>query len=480
MNLIPEQIPWNCNYLCTWYTQTMVALETVGADEESNNIRNLLNEHMLFEEDTFHIAPKKHMSGLILLLDDGWDVPYSPDMKTRNQFGSCIPDKERFASFGETGEEILCNLSKKVKEMGYSGLGLWISPQEVGKPAEMDLEKARKYWSERAKMCAKADIKYWKVDWGFRNEYAEYREMMTQCVKEHAPGLIIEHAVNEWAFKHINSPKHALAPKAEEFLRFSDAFRTYDIEAPFEDSLTLCRIYSLLYKWNNNNFKYQTKGYIVAEGQAMVAAGLGFNVGIMKYDNDVEALLNWQRISPPFAVAESDFKYSKNMLKESHYFSHMLTPWQTTIDELYEFEVPEVMVRGTKLPNVSCEGLKPFVIASVNPHTKAYAVSTIKRAVEPNYNMVGLADITIYPESYENMVGIFGYYNSLCIEFGNEIPKGAKVFVQCLLADEAVDVTDEVKICGNKITLDGIKLRKYASLSNEKNEDTPALVLAIK
>lgn len=165
MNLIPKKTYKNCNYLCTWYTQTKTAVETVGAGEKNNNIRNLLNEHSIFEQDIFHIVPKEHRSNLIFLLDDGWDVPYNADMETVRQFGSVHPDKERFASFGETAEERLCNISKKVKELGYAGLGLWIAPQEAEGYIYAD---SKEYWTERAKMCAKADIKLWKVDWGMQ------------------------------------------------------------------------------------------------------------------------------------------------------------------------------------------------------------------------------------------------------------------------------------------------------------------------
>lgn len=304
--------------------------------------------------------------------------------------------------------------------------------------------------------------------------------MMTQCVKKYAPGLVIEHALNGFTFKHIKSPNDDLVPFTTEVLKVSDAFRTYDVEEPFMDSLTLCRIYSLLYNWDNKDFKYNTKGYIIAEGQAMVAAGLGLNVGIMEYSEDMESLLNWQRISPPFSVAESDFKYSDNLLHESHYYSKTLTPWQTVMDIPYEFDVPAVMSRGTPLPRVKSDNIEPFVIASVNPDTKAYAVATLKRAIEPNYDLIGLADITVYPESYENPIGIFGYYKSLTIEFGNKIPDGAKVYVQCLLSDQAKDITSEVKICDNTLLLDGIKLRNYGTVTDQKTKTTPALVLKIE
>ena len=126
------------------------------------------------------------------------------------------------------------------------------------------------------------------------------------------------------------------------------------------------------------------------------------------------------------------------------------------------------------------DGEKPVVLASQNNKTKAYCVSTLKRTFDMNCNVVIAADITIFPEELNAPIGIFGYYKNLIIEFNKEIPKNAKVYAQCLLEDNAQEVTEFVEICGKKIKIDGKKLRSWGRKENAIGfcED-PALVIQI-
>ena len=193
INFIPKKAKANGNYLCSWSRQAEVARKFGITGETCSNMRDAINEEYLFgDEALYHFYKREFREGLIFMLDDGWDVPYGSEHHGGEEFyGSLHPDAEKFKSLGDTPLERLCNMSKKIKELGYVGLGLWISPN-YGKKDEngnIDYEDVRRYWEDRAELCHKADILYWKVDWGKFQRDGKYREIMTESCRKKAPGL---------------------------------------------------------------------------------------------------------------------------------------------------------------------------------------------------------------------------------------------------------------------------------------------------
>ena len=97
-------------------------------------------------------------------------------------------------------------------------------------------------------------------------------------------------------------------------LPYSDYFRTYDIQLPFEESATLNRVHCLLAD-NDDDMMCGSLGKVNIETCAYLAAALGFNLGIMRHNRETEAALRWQRIAPPFSVSEGNIfilkKYSQ-------------------------------------------------------------------------------------------------------------------------------------------------------------------------
>ena len=137
----------------------------------------------------------------------------------------------------------------------------------------------------------------------------------------------------------------------------------------------------------------------------------------------------------------------------------------------FEESAPAVMARGCELPEVIAVGeVIPFVVASKNPHTGAYSIATIKRTINPNVNVIGAADITFKVGSFDAPIGIFGYYNSLVLVFDEPVGD-ARIFVQDLMADEAVDVTEKCRVDGVKVMLSGDDMRLFGS-SARSDEDT--------
>ena len=132
INLIPETGRGEVlDYLCTWSAQTRWGLPkdvNLGPQE----MRDRLTEDFLFGEGgLLHgIAPEAR-GGLLVVLDDGWDVPAgSAPQKDLSAFGSLIVDEAKFPSCTGTPEERLRTLSERVRTLGYAGLGLWVAAEE--------------------------------------------------------------------------------------------------------------------------------------------------------------------------------------------------------------------------------------------------------------------------------------------------------------------------------------------------------------
>ena len=82
-----------------------------------------------------------------------------------------------------------------MKDLGWRGLGLWVSPQSVGENWSFNLPRERAYDELRRKMewCGEAGVAYLKVDWGARDGDIEYRRRMSELARELAPGMLVEH-----------------------------------------------------------------------------------------------------------------------------------------------------------------------------------------------------------------------------------------------------------------------------------------------
>ncbi len=479
VNFIPKEANFNGNYLCTWHMQGITAdkLSLTGVDD-GVRMRDALNEKTLFEtEEFYHPFPKEYRSGLVFLLDDGWDVPYGTE-GSMPIFGSVEPNAEKFASLGKTPEQRLCEISRRVKEMGYAGLGLWISPNNLNATEPFNMDVARKYWEERAGWCNAADVRYWKCDWGTFSRCPGYREMMTECVKKYAPNLLIEHARGFLPFHDMSNPQ-CVIDMCRAF-EYSDVLRTYDVQQPFADIETYFRANELLKGIDQSKVRHKVKGLVNVESQPMVAAGLGMNIGVMSRSYETDAVLRWQRICPPFSAIGCEYVTSEETVTDILRFDTEPSGWRNMQWKEFSVKVPMVAARGTRLPKVLAGQVKPIVLASRCPRSNALAVSTLRRNIDPNRYIAVPADVTVYPESLKTTVGVFGVYRSLTLEFENDVPKNATVWVQCLLDDTAVNATELISVSGNRLTFDGLLLRRLGHKAGDKyNDHEPALMIRI-
>ncbi len=480
INIITGNATTSGSYVCTWWNQSVAAAGMKLTGEGLSEWRDALCYEAIFgETNYYHIVPKELRKGLIFLLDDGWDLPPQTNPNTddsRQLYGAVAPDEIKFAQFGNTPEKRLKGISDKLKEMGYSGLGLWISPQQSS--LEKNITDDRQYWVKRAKWCHNAGVLYWKVDWGKEDNNDDYRKMMTECVHKYAPGLIVEHAIIQKPCTHNNYYGFFLKERAERVkyqMTFCDAYRTYDLLEPFDKTCTLQRAHEA---FMSPDKEATGLALVNAENMYTIAAALGCTIGIMNYTHETAPCIKWHHISPPFSVNEGTYVHSEEYLEDTYYFEEEVCGWAPCKERFVHESAPAIMARNCPLPNVTaCGNEKPFVLASKNPKTNAYSVATIRRTIDPNKNLYFLADVDLYDVDKDAPIGVFGIFNSLKIYFNSDINENVRILAQCFDSNNALDITDIVTIDRNSIHIDGKHLRILGK--GESNSPDPALVIKL-
>lgn len=472
MNLIPETSRPCYDYMCTFANQRLPAKELGITGEGASELRDSLTDDTLFgKRNYYHPFEELDRAALYLMIDDGWDVPFGSINRAGapNLFGWCDPDPEKFPNYGKTPAERLKTLCEKTKALGYAGLGLWISPQIrfEDKDAPFSLDEARKYWSERARWCHEAGISYWKIDWGVHAADLAYRQMMTEVAREFAPELIIEQAVCQPPFSQMGDIEHRRT-LTKALLPYSDVLRLYDIIPPFEDSSMLARLDEALSA--NAAPKHGAKGILNAEVCAEICAAMGCAAGVMKVPaagGMMRACLRWHRIAPPYSIFGSVYRKSDDYLTDDFYFECDPADWVHVKGWTLTESAPAVMARDCALPDVKSGALKPFICASRNP-SGAYSIASIRRTIDPNSEIVALADVTFSVGRANEPVGIFGLFKSLTLLYKEKIA-GKRILLQELIEDSAKDITDLCVIDGQRLVIDGHLLR----------HDTPAFVVKV-
>lgn len=461
MNLIPESIPHTGNYWCTWDTQWNMLKESLP-DGAPIPTRDRMDEDYLFGEDGvlknyFHPVRKD----LTVILDDGWDVPYGAAEQTL--FGSLCADTERFPSLSGSPAEMLAELNRRILALGYAGTGLWVPAQINGIP-----EDDRAAWCERARWCHEAGIRYWKVDWGKHCDDPAYRQMITACAREHAPGLLVEHALCQGPFVPQTADElPARAAYLRSILPVSDFIRTYDVSPEFKYTTTLLRTAELL------QIARDVQGpcaIINVEDTDIIGAALGCSLGVMRHEKETgwqkltypprpiaESVraLRWQRMAPPFAANAVPVFISGETLTDSWYYPlRDKTLWPNTCDETVTQSVPALICRNMAPPVIESDGEKPFIACSLHPETGALSVAAIPRTLPGRLYTTPPVSLTVAGGSTDAPIGVFGHFSRLTIRFDDSV-EGKRLFAQDLTADEALDITDQVRLNGSELQIPG-------------------------
>ena len=494
MNLVCKDIKPTGNYWCSWRTQS-TALENEELRKKGYNLRNRLDEDFLFGNIgvlTKYFEPIR--ADITVVLDDGWDVPIDPpDRKSIGIFGSLEVNTERFPFTSGSPKERLKQLADRIRALGYGGVGLWIACQMpfADENSDIDLKSEREYWEERAKWCDYADISYWKVDWGRSCKSAEYREMMTETVKKYAPRLFIEHAYTQPAYDtpyETRLSDNERSKRIGKTLSISDFFRAYDVVPEFRYTTMFGRVAEIL-----DNFigvKENCLGIINIEDPVQIGAALGCSLGIMRHQieekraikqtlvtpfEDAVRALMWQRTAPPFGVHESKFEISKTIVTDT--WDYPVTKerqWPYLSGTRIVQNSPSAISRGMDLPIVETEGELPLVGCSKHPNG-AVAVGSFPRTLNGKLNIHLPARVTISGADSNAPLGVFGFYKSLTVIF-NQAPTG-RLMAQDLAHNKAIDVTDKVKLDGNRLTIGGELITEIGlTAARDPLHETPGVI----
>ncbi|MBQ4137238.1 MAG: hypothetical protein IJD67_03920, partial [Clostridia bacterium] len=401
---------------------------------------------------------------------------------------------DRFPFTHGEPRERLKQLADRIRTLGYKGVGLWVAcqkPYDDQDPAEENAEAEREYWEERAKWCDYADIAYWKVDWGRSCKSAKYREMMTDAVRKYAPRLLIEHAYTQPAYDVPYAERLADNERSERIgktLAISDFIRAYDVVPEFRYTTMFGRTAEILRNYNGVNVG--CLGIINIEDPVQIGAALGCSLGIMRHQieekravkqtlvtpfEDAVRAVMWQRIAPPFGVHESDLQISDTLVSDKwDYPQTGEKQWPYLSGRTIIQDTPAAISRGMSLPKVETDGILPLVGCSKHPNG-AVAVGSFPRTLNGKLNTHYPAHVTLEGADPDEPIGVFGVYKSLTVVF-DKAPSG-RLLAQDLAADTAIDVTDEVTLEGNKLTVSGDLITKIGlTAARDPKHETPGVV----
>lgn len=475
-NLIPTTPGKAPDYFCTWNVQGYVLSYAKG------KLRDAITEDNMFGDGKYQnwVGFFPRIRGdLYFVMDDSWDVGF-----TNYDYGADILNPERFPSFATSGTEPekLKKLNDAVQAKGWRAVGGWICANKAAAYTNMSDQQ---FYAERLQWMNTAGWGYWKVDWGKHSKDANWRRQLTDWCHQYAPNLEVEQAMI-WS----------LVPSA-------DAFRTYDVEVITSIPVTLSRVCQGL----PQVAEPKAKAIINCEDEPVIGAALGCAIGIMRHPfagnlpngqqdeafppvtrdvknslNEVERGVLWHRVVPPFKV-DGRVNIDPTNLTDTWYFQAR-EGWATKAGKWSTNSAPARITRGgLPLPTVKVDaGEAPFVIASRNPNG-ALTIATLGRTIcssstDRKY-WTPLADITLDCGKLTGSIGIFGYYKSLTLTFDTPLT-GRTILAQDILDTQAQDITSQVIIKGNTITLPG-KLIEQIGLDKASPGDKsdPGLVISI-
>ena len=443
------------NYWCTWTMQAASArrcreegIVRFPGDQGLAGARDSLDEASLFREDggwARAFYPESR-DGMNFLLDDGWDVGHGLDPArdgSISAFGSMVLCGERFPSFPGTPPERLKKLVRAVRDLGWSGLGLWVAPQTPGETRQNHATPAAAEEDLRRKIgwCAEAGVSYLKVDWGVRCGDVAYRRRMSEIARELAPDLLVEHCralgvpfngvraaaggiePGSGRWEGDESFEKDVRPYAEAVLAFCDVFRIYDLARPLATVQAIERAQTLL------RLAERTGGraYVNVEDNPVLGAALGatFAPARPAPENDVARqpsragevtrAVAWQRIAPPFrADAAHPTRRTDATLTNVWSFLPSDTWYRGAHGRTIPQTAPAVVVRGLDVfPEVrdAGEGV-PFVTALRHPNG-ALAVAALPRTDAGRVHRIPAAHVRLDADAAGVPVAAFGRFKTL-------------------------------------------------------------------
>lgn len=479
-SLVPSTPSKAPDYFCTWNIQGYV-VNYVNSDKT----RAVMNEEYMFGTGEFQNWTgmyKRIQPDLYFVMDDSWDIPTEINHVNNNPYlGRVELDEGRFPSFMSTqgSADRLRRLNERIKSIGWKGIGGWICAQKSDNFPNVSEET---YWTDRLRAAHEAGVGYWKVDWGRNSRNDQWRRMLTALGKKHAPGLWIEHAMKN------------------EYVEFSDAFRTYDVENITAIPVTLQRIVDLLpYKAADG-----ARGIINCEDEAYIAAGLGCAIGIMRHEfggklpdgrqdyvfppagrnlkkrlDEIVRAVRWHRIAEPFAV-DGDFQMSEARLEDTWHYQAGESWVNHKVGEVLKNSAPAIISRRMSLPVLdNKEEERPYILASRYTNG-AVAIAAIGRTLGHEY-ISSPASVTATLPDWEHPIGLFGHFKEVTLVLSEpSAGKIKKIYAQDLAGETPVDITRKVKIYKDRIVIPGKVITGVGLMSGTEGDlSDPGLVIKI-
>ncbi len=464
--------------------------------------RETLDEQLVFGSGGWSAdIPAAVRQDLYLMMDDGWDVPVGVHGDTQLwRFGSLEVDEGRFPSCTGTPGERLQALSRRTREAGWKGLGIWIACQGYGdgrdgvRLGDADLER---FWRERLRWSREAEIPYWKVDWGVRCHEHPARQLISRLAREEAPGLLVEHAwctrpLNAWPGNGRFAGDGPVRANMRDLVGYSDVVRAYDVFYALSSATMLDRAADLLAAVPSAG------GQVILnlEDEVSMAATLGCSFGLLRHPQwrkvrgieldpldtsmrmtEAVRAVAWQHIAPVVPLGRTPVLVGGGLLTDAWDFRVGETWMVEIVGTRVEQHAPGILARGIALPEVEGQGAVPFVAASRHPDG-AVAVATLARTAPRRPGIIPLAAITLHVDRLDRTpIGIFGEYASLTIRANAGSPC-RRVRCQDLAGGPVLDITGQVEQLPMALRIPGELIHRLGTAMQPTGDRShPGLVL---
>jgi hypothetical protein len=239
------------------------------------------------------------------------------------------------------------------------------------------------------------------------------------------------------------------------------------------------------------------------EDEVYVAAAMGCTMGVLRHPlhglrptpdtdlffngqrqakrrmDEVVRAVRWQRIAAPYPVGTGTIQVSDEVLTDSWAFQRGQT-WQNDLAGQTVYQgAPACMSREIALPRVTSSGEKPFIFASRFPNG-AVAIGAQERTRTGRAWYMPSAEVELHVGDAPGPYGIFGSFTMLDLVFERPL-QGRRVIAQDLASEEAIDVTNRVRIDGRSLQLTEANLRSFGLRAATQGDlSSPGLVLALR
>jgi len=449
-------------------------------DSGSSLAHDSMSEEVLFGKNGWaaDFFPRIR-NDLYLLLDDGWEVGGTATFEL---------DVKKFPSFTGTSSQRLQKLNDAVRKAGWRSTALWCR-NTPGGDADHQLEE----------ISHSAGIPYWKIDIG------DPAFHLIQLRNEARIPLTLEHVHGEspvngnWR-KDGRFGTQPWGSRRQAILKNTDIYRTYDVTSILSLPTTLDRVAEMLRGADGHP---EIHGLLNVEDEVYIAAALGCTMGILRHPmqgmrpgtdadlffngprqakkrmDEVVRSLRWQRIASPFSPGKGHVTISDERLTDSWTFERGQT-WQNDIVGMrVNQSAPAVIARNIAMPRVESNSEKPFVFAAAFPNG-AVAIAAQERTTIGRGWYMPSCDVTMSVADAPGPFGIFGDFNRLTLTFNKPLQQ-KRIMAQDLAANHSVDITANVQIRGNEISIPSTLIRRVGLQAATPGDiSSPGMIVALR